>query len=268
MVVFYQPIVELPSRSIVRAEALCRFPETAGLKTPADYITYAEDQGLVRGLTDLVLAQSLGFWRRLGSHAPAQLAINLSPMNLLEVDLGERIFTALAKTGVEASRLVIEIDERILSAHDDVSRDNIRKLVDAGIHFSMDGFGPSLSPVIHLQLTTLPLSELKVDRDLILDLDNDAERRSKLRTIVDVAETCGLELAAKGVEDEATVAAVTRMGFNRMQGYHVAPPMGEPEFEAWLARQRPAVVVPVQRKVSKSYGWRSNIAGWFKPFST
>jgi EAL domain-containing protein (putative c-di-GMP-specific phosphodiesterase class I) len=261
MVVFYQPIVEVRSRSVVRAEALCRFPETAGLKTPTDYIVYAEEQGLVRGLTDLVLAHALGFWRRLGPAAPAQLAINLSPQNLLEVDLAERIFTALAKTGIEASRLWVEIDERILTAHDDLSRQNIQKLVDAGVHLSVDGFGPSLSPVIHLQLPTFPLSELKIDRAQLVD---DLERRAKLNTIVEVAETCGLELAAKGVEDEATVETVTRFGFARMQGYYIAPPMGEPEFEAWLAQQRPAVVAAPPRRVSKSDGWRGNLAAWFK----
>jgi EAL domain-containing protein (putative c-di-GMP-specific phosphodiesterase class I) len=230
--------VDLPARSLVRAEALCRFPASAGLKTPDDYIKYAEDQGLVQGLTDWVLAQALACWRKLGAAAPPQLAVNLSPKNLLEVDLAERIFTALAKAGIEASRLWVEIDERLLLAHDAVSRQNIKKLVDAGIHLSIDGYGPSLSPVSHLQLSAFPLSELKVDRSFLVGLEQDPERRAKLKTIVDVAADSGLELTAKGIEDESTVEWLTRFGFDRMQGYLVGAPMGEEDFQAWLGRER------------------------------
>lgn len=236
VVIFYQPIVDLPARTLVRAEALCRFPASAGLKTPDDYIKYAEDQGLVRGLTDWVLAQALGCWRKLGAAAPPQLAVNLSPMNLLEVDLAERIFTALAKAGIEASRLWIEIDERLLLAHDAVSRQNIKKLVDAGIHLSIDGFGPSLSAISHLQLPLFPLSELKIDRAYLIDLEEDPEHRAKLKTIADVAAESGLELAAKGIEDESSVEWLARFGFERMQGYLVGAPMGEEDFQAWIAR--------------------------------
>ena len=240
MIVFYQPIVELPGRELVRAEALCRFPPAAGLQTPDDYIRHAEKEGLVRGVTDWVMAQALGFWRRLGPAAPKQLAINISPKNLLEADLSERIFTALAKSGIEASRLWLEIDERLLLARDTVSQHNIKKLVDAGVHLGIDSFGPSLSAVSHLQLPTFPLSELKVDRSYFSDLNVVPERRAKLKTIADVAAECGLDLAAKGVEDEATVEWLLHFGYVRMQGYIVAAPMGEAEFQAWLARQRPS----------------------------
>jgi EAL domain-containing protein (putative c-di-GMP-specific phosphodiesterase class I) len=240
--VFYQPIVDLPARSLVRAEALCRFPASAGLKTPSDYVRYAEEQGLVQVLTDEVLAQALGFWRRLGSAAPPQLAVNLSPKNLLEFDFAERVFAALAKTGIEASRLWIDIDERLLTAHDTVSRQNIQKLVDARIHLSIDGFDPNLSPVTHLQLRALPLSELKIDRSLLVDLENDPERRAKLKAILDVAAESGLELSAKGIEDEAMVEWLTRFGFVRMQGYLVGAPLSENEFQAWLAQKRPSTV--------------------------
>jgi EAL domain-containing protein (putative c-di-GMP-specific phosphodiesterase class I) len=239
MLVFYQPIVDLASRTTVRAEALCRFPDTAGAaKAPDNFIQHAEQQGLVKGLTDWLLSTTLGFWRRLGPDAPAELAINLSPLNLQEVDLAERIFGALAKSGIESSRLWIEIDERLLTAHDEVSRQNVAKLVDAGIHLSVDGFGPSLSPVSHLQLNSFRLSELKIDRTLFLGLENDAEKRAKLKTIVDVAAESGLELAAKGIEDEATLDWLHRLGFTRMQGYLIAPPMSEDDFQAWLAREK------------------------------
>jgi EAL domain-containing protein (putative c-di-GMP-specific phosphodiesterase class I) len=237
MVVFYQPIVDLPSRTLVRAEALCRFPESPDLHTADDYIGYAEKHGLVKGVTDWVFAQAFSFWRKLGPAAPPQLAVNLSPQNLAEVDLAERIFTALAKAGIEASRLWIEVDERLLSAHDTVSRQNIHKLVDAGVHFSVDGYGPSLSPVSHLQLAATPISELKVDRALFADLETDPEKRKKLKTIVDVAAASGLELAAKGVESESIVDWLNRFGFARMQGYCIAPPLNEEEFTAWLERR-------------------------------
>jgi EAL domain-containing protein (putative c-di-GMP-specific phosphodiesterase class I) len=239
MLVFYQPIVDLASRTTVRAEALCRFPDTAGAgKAPDNFIQHAEQQGLVKGLTDWVLATTLGFWRRLGPAAPPELAINLSPLNLQEVDLAERVFGALAKSGIESSRLWIEIDERLLSAHDAVSRSNVHKLVDAGIHISVDGFGPSLSPVSHLQLSGLRLEELKIERTLFVGLENDAEKRAKLKTIADVAAESGLELAAKGIEDEAVLEWLHRLGFARMQGYLIAPPMSEADFTAWLARER------------------------------
>jgi EAL domain-containing protein (putative c-di-GMP-specific phosphodiesterase class I) len=238
MVVFYQPIVDIATRRTVRAEALCRFPVNPdGLRTPDDFISYAEEHGLVRGLTDWLLAQTLAYWKRLGPKAPVELAVNLSPKNLLEVDLAERIFAALAKAGIEASRLWIEIDERLLTAHDTVSRQNVQKLVDAGIHITVDGFGPSLSPVSHIQLSAYPVSELKVDRSMLTDLEIDPAQRARLKTICEVAAESRLQLAAKGIESEATVEWLTRHGFVRMQGYVIAAPMSEEDFSGWLARE-------------------------------
>ncbi|MBC5810156.1 MAG: EAL domain-containing protein [Candidatus Eremiobacteraeota bacterium] len=240
MVVFYQPILDLRSRTVVRGEALCRFPESPPeLKNPDDFITYAENHGLVKGLTEWLLATTLSYWKDLGELAPASLSLNFSPQNLLEVDLSDRVLASLERYGIAPSRLWLELDERLLKAHDAVSQANLKNLAAAGVHVAIDGFGPSLSPVSLMDVKSMPITELKLDRALVMGLADDPNARARMKAISDLARDAGAELAAKGIEDEAVVEWLVHYGMARVQGYYVAAPMSADDFRNWLAERRP-----------------------------
>jgi EAL domain-containing protein (putative c-di-GMP-specific phosphodiesterase class I) len=235
MLVNYQPIVDIETRKVVKAEALCRFPESPpGLDNPDDFIKYAERHGIIKGLTEWLLSTTLDFWQKLGPLAPDALAINLSVQNLLEVDLADRVLAALDQFKMDPSRFFLEIDERMLDLHDNTAHANINKLKAKGVGLAIDDFGPSLSPVSHLEISALGISELKLDRAMLVNLDDNAKNRASMKTIQEIAYDGSIDLAAKAIESEATVEWLTRFGFSRMQGYLIAPPMDPEAFTAWL----------------------------------
>lgn len=237
MLVSYQPIVDLGSRKLVRAEALCRFPDNReGLDTPDDFVKYAEQQGLIKDLTGLLLGTTLDFWKKLGPLAPEGLALNLSVQNLEEVDLAERILESLGQHQMQPGRLSLEFDERVVRGQRPGPRANLEKLSKAGVKITVDGFGPSLSSFSRLELETMPVNELKVDRAIVRDLDSDPNSRAAVKAIAELARDAHLELSASGIERESTVEWLARFGFTRIQGFLIAPAMDDAAFTAWLSR--------------------------------
>jgi len=237
MLVNYQPIVDLGSRKLVRAEALCRFPDNReGLDTPDDFVKYAEQQGLIKDLTGLLLGTTLDFWKKLGPLAPEGLALNLSVQNLEEVDLADRILESLGQHQMQPERLSLEFDERVVRGQRPVPQANLEKLSKAGVKITVDGFGPSLSSFSRLELETMPVNELKVDRAIVRDLDSDPNSRAAVKAIAELARDAHLVLSASGIERESTVEWLARFGFTRIQGFLIAPAMDETAFTAWLSR--------------------------------
>jgi EAL domain-containing protein (putative c-di-GMP-specific phosphodiesterase class I) len=240
MLVNYQPIVDLGSRKVVRAEALCRFADNReGLGTPDEFIKYAEEHGLIKDLTDFLLEKTLEFWQKLGPLGPEGLALNLSVQNLEEGDLADRVLESLRKHQVRPERLSLEFDERVVRINDLGQTANLERLSKAGVKITVDGFGPSLSTFSRLELETMPVNELKVDRAMIQDLDTDPKTRAAVKAIAELAHEVHLELAASGIESESTVEWLGRFGFTRIQGFLIAPAMDEAAFSAWLSRSGP-----------------------------
>ena len=238
MLVNYQPIVDIRTRQVVKAEAFCRFPESPpGLNSPDGFISYAEEHGLIKGLTSWLFDTTFSYWAGLGSAAPPQLALNLSVENLLEVDLSDQVVRALARHGLDPKQLWFELDERVLDVHDKTSHETMEQLTKAGIRLAVDGFGQSVSPVSHLEIGALPVKELKIDPALVGDMDENTSHRSMLKAVADIARDLDLELAAKGVEREDLFDWLSRAGAVRVQGFAVAAPMDGEAFAAWLARR-------------------------------
>jgi EAL domain-containing protein (putative c-di-GMP-specific phosphodiesterase class I) len=236
MLVNYQPIVSLRTRRVVRAEALCRFPQSPpGLDAPRGFIPHAEKQGLINGLTSWLFETTCAFWRELGPTAP-ELALNLSVHNLLEVDLADRLRACLRKNRLEAGRLWLEFDERVIDLHDAASHDMLGQLKALGVRLSIDGFGPTLSSVSHLQIAALPISELKIHPGMVADIDRDPALRARLRAVGEIAAHLHLDLAAKGIERAETADWLARHGFVRAQGFAFGPPVEAEAFAKMFRR--------------------------------
>jgi EAL domain-containing protein (putative c-di-GMP-specific phosphodiesterase class I) len=232
----YQPIVDIRSRKVVKAEALCRFPDSPpGLDTPDGFIPYAEKNGLMKGLTSWLFSTAFEYWARLGPMAP-ELTLNLSVQNLAEVDLAERMLETARANGLKPTRLWVELGERLFDVHDAASHANLARMAQAGVRIAVDGLGPGLSPVTHLQLADVPVRELKLDRHVTSEIDTDAAQRAKVAGIGEIAKHLSLDLAAKGVERMSIIDQLARAGFVRIQGMAIAPPMDGDAFASYLQR--------------------------------
>jgi EAL domain-containing protein (putative c-di-GMP-specific phosphodiesterase class I) len=242
MLVHYQPVVSLRTRRVVRAEALCRFPDSPpGLDTPGGFIPHAEQQGLIAGLTSWLFETTFAFWRELGASAP-ELALNLSVFNLQEYDLAERLDASLHRHGLDPARLWLEFDERLIELHAGGSHDVLRQLRALGVRVSIDGFGPSLSPVSHLQIAGLPVSELKVPASFVVDIERDPALRVRLNSIQELAAHLRLDLAVKGIERLESANVLVKNGFVRAQGFAFGAPL---EAEAFARSLRPPALSAV-----------------------
>ncbi|MFY9779314.1 MAG: EAL domain-containing protein [Candidatus Baltobacteraceae bacterium] len=236
MLILYQPIVDIRSRDVVKVEALCRLGTPANPQNPAEFIPYAEENGLIRGLTDRVLQHALDDWKTLGRLAPPGLSLNLSLKNLEEPDLPERVAAALKRAGFTPSLLWFEIGEDVQS-WDDSMLEPMKRLAALGVRFSIDNFGPGLSQVSFSELQRLPgVSELKIDARYVRDMDLDAAHRTRVSSVLQLARGLGMRVVAKGVERAEAARLLEKMGCSFAQGYYYGEPCEPAQLRELIAR--------------------------------
>jgi diguanylate cyclase (GGDEF)-like protein len=236
IVLHYQPKMALPETRFIGVEALARWEHpTRGLLGPGEFIPAAESTGLIVPLTLAVVEQAVSQvaeWRAAGREFT--VAVNLSPRCLVEPRLTEQILCVLARHGVPARFLELEITENTLAHDPDRALATLSSLHSAGIQISIDDFGTGYSSMSYLK--RLPVSELKVDRTFIAGMLDQADDRTLVRSLVDLGHNLGLTVVAEGVEDEATLIALAELGCDVVQGFHLGHPMPVDVFESWLAK--------------------------------
>ncbi|MEY8015162.1 diguanylate cyclase domain-containing protein [Mycobacterium servetii] len=234
----YQPKVNLDG-SVHSVEALLRWHHPdRGLLLPAEFVPAAERAGLMRKIADrtlnLVLEQ-MRSWR--GQGLTLTVAVNMSTINLLDLDLVGTIERLLNTYDVPAGALIIEITESTLI--DSVrSRHNVASLQRLGIHISLDDYGTGWSSLARLQ--DVSVDELKLDRVFVARLAHDPRSVAIVRSTVALAENLGADLVAEGVEDEITLDALRRYGCTITQGFVHSPPLPADELPQWIADHAPA----------------------------
>ena len=241
--VFYQPKVVLGDGAVVGMEALVRWqhPEL-GMLSPDDFVPLAEQTGLVRPLTAVVLRVALRQcreWLDAGRHM--SVAVNLSARGLDDAMLPVLVDELLAAAGVPPSALTLEITET--SVMSDVARTLplLQRLADLGVALSVDDFGTGYSSLAYLR--RLPVTEVKIDKSFVQDMGTDAGDAAIVETIVGLARHLGLRVVAEGVEDELSRERLVNMGCDLAQGYLISRPMPADRLDAWLAGTK-AVALP------------------------
>ena len=222
----YQPIVSLAEGGVPAFEALVRWQHpTRGLVSPAEFIPLAEETGLIVELGRWILESVC---ERLQSR-PEQLAgqvtvaVNLSPRQLGDPELAAWLAALLARTGVAAARLKLEITEGAVMEHPERMIGLLRQLRDLGFKLAMDDFGTGYSSLSYVH--DLPIHTLKIDRSFVSRLTCDRKSLEIVRTIMALAERLGLEVVAEGVETEAQVTLLQELGCTLMQGYYYSKPL-------------------------------------------
>ncbi|GAA0914140.1 cyclic Di-GMP phosphodiesterase RmdB [Streptomyces thermoalcalitolerans] len=245
----YQPKVRFDGQ-VAGLEALVRWVHPERGKVPPDeFIAIAESSGLMPHLTDYVLETALeqvARWRARGLNVP--VAVNVSPRDVHVPGFAGSVAARLARHGVPAGALQLEITEHVLLEDPQRAADTLHALTGHGVRMSLDDFGTGYSSLVHLR--RLPVSELKIDRSFVARLALDAEDAEIVRCTVDLAHSLGLLVVAEGVEDDETWERLRDLGCDAVQGWLVAAAMPAEETTAWLrAREsrgwvRPAAALP------------------------
>ncbi|MFD4346073.1 cyclic Di-GMP phosphodiesterase RmdB [Streptomyces coelicoflavus] len=229
----YQPKVRFDGQ-VAGLEALVRWVHPERGKVPPDeFIAIAESSGLMPHLTEYVLETALAqvaHWRAQGLFVP--VAVNVSPRDVHTPGFAGSVAARLARHGVPAGALQLEITEHVLLEDPQRAADTLNALTGHGVKMSLDDFGTGYSSLVHLR--RLPVSELKIDRSFVARLAIDNEDAEIVRCTVDLAHSLGLLVVAEGVEDDETWERLRDLGCDAVQGWLVAAAMPPEETTAWL----------------------------------
>ncbi|WP_338320632.1 GGDEF domain-containing phosphodiesterase, partial [Streptomyces lonarensis] len=237
----YQPKVRFDG-SVAGLEALVRWdhPER-GRVAPDEFIAVAESSGLMPRLTDYVLETALAQvarWRTDGIAVP--VAVNVSPRDVHTPGFAGAVAARLARHGVPAGALQLEITEHVLLDDPQQAADTLAGLTGHGVRMSLDDFGTGYSSLVHLR--RLPVSELKIDRAFVARLAEDGEDAEIVRCTVELAHSLGLAVVAEGVEDGETWNRLRDLGCDAVQGWLLAPAMPASRTTRWLRDHHPPTV--------------------------
>ncbi|PMS34536.1 PAS domain S-box-containing protein/diguanylate cyclase (GGDEF)-like protein [Trinickia symbiotica] len=233
----YQAQVGAGNR-VTGAEALVRWqhPER-GIVAPAEFITLAEESGLVLPLGYKVLEDAcarLARWSGEPELAHLTLAVNVSAQQFRQPGFVGDVLSIIGRTGADPNRLKLELTESVVVDNVQDIIDKMAALKAVGVSFSLDDFGIGYSSLSYLK--QLPLDELKIDRSFVRDILIDPNDAVIARTIVALAQSLGLDVIAEGVENEAQRDFLERAGCHAWQGYFFCRPVPVAEFEAFASR--------------------------------
>ncbi|MDI9898429.1 EAL domain-containing protein [Rhodococcus sp. IEGM 1409] len=230
----YQPQVSAATGAVVGFEALLRWNHpTSGLVSPGDFISVAEETGLIVPIGAGVLraaCTAATTWPE-----DIRVSVNVSQVQLRSSRYVESVRRTLNEVNLDPSRLEIEVTESLVI--DDADRDVLVQLSALGIAIAMDDFGTGFSSVA--SLARLPLDRLKIDRAFVapLDADPSSSRFAVLRAVIAIAKSLGLDTVAEGVETERQRAIVTECGCDVIQGYLEGMPIRAAEIPDYLTRR-------------------------------
>jgi EAL domain-containing protein (putative c-di-GMP-specific phosphodiesterase class I)/CheY-like chemotaxis protein len=222
----YQPQVELASDIVIGFEALVRWehPEF-GMVSPAHFIPLAEQNGTILRIGEWVLREAcrqFAAWHARGFPA-GRVAVNVSAVQMQEGDIPGLVRSALAESGLEPSRLQLEVTESAVLHDMARAKAVLREVRDLGVSVAIDDFGTGHSSLAYLQ--QLKFDELKVDRSFVQGMEYHADRIAIVELILNLAEKLGFLVTAEGIENAATRDLLTSRRCQLGQGYYFARPM-------------------------------------------
>ncbi|WP_425253078.1 EAL domain-containing protein [Janthinobacterium sp. NFX145] len=245
MQLYYQPIVELHSGKLAKAEALLRWQHPQrGVVCPPDFLALAESSGLIVEIGDWVLhtaAAQLLRWRAQGQAIGLpglQLCLNQSPLELQrEVEAPGTWLRQLMALDVPASAIVLDMREDVLLPNGNSMAPRLQHLREAGLQIALDDFGSGHASLTQLQ--QCGIDYLKLDGMLVRKLADGSSELVLCEAIVTMAHKLGLQVIAEGVETQAQRALLLEIGCDFAQGELFAPPLSIEAFDALLHAQRP-----------------------------
>ncbi|MBL1198614.1 MAG: EAL domain-containing protein [Nostoc sp. GBBB01] len=235
--VYYQPIVSLTSGLILGFEALLRWehPER-GLLTPADFISIAEETGLIFSIGKWVLQEACSQMQAWRASHPANLlkkiSVNLSLQQFSQPDLIEQIEQILESTGLNADSLVLDITESVIVENGDRVIAVLYQLREMGIQLSIDDFGTGYSSLGRLY--NFPISLLKIDRSFISSINTSSRDLEIIEILVTLAHKLCVDVLAEGIETKEQLALLRKVNCEYGQGHFFSVPLNSSAAEALI----------------------------------
>ncbi len=237
--VYWQPQVDIHGATI-GAEALLRWEHPVrGLVMPNEFISIAEEIGIITTLGDFVIEEACSLLANLSQNMPEvgslHLSINVSPQQFDQADFSNRIAKVLDETGANPPQLTLELTESMLAANLDQVMKRMVDLKRLGVRLSIDDFGTGYSSLAYLK--RLPLDDIKIDRSFVCDIVKDPETVSIVEAILTMATKLGLCVVAEGVESQREYDFLRKRGCHYFQGYMFGEPISEPHLLEFLQDQ-------------------------------
>src|ERR1700730_18661723 len=238
---YYQPVINLASNAISGFEALIRWNHPQkGLVAPAAFIPLAEEIGFIVPMGEWVIRQACAT----AAQWPGDLhvAVNISAVQFRNPGLMQVIVGALAASGLQPTRLEIEITETVLLQNKETTLAVLHQLRSLGIRIAMDDFRTGYSSLTYLQ--SFPFDKIKIDRSFVKDITENTGSLNIVRAVAALANGMGMTTTAEGVETREQLDSITSEGCTEMQGFLFSKPLPAPEIERLFLSGHAARNVP------------------------
>jgi EAL domain-containing protein (putative c-di-GMP-specific phosphodiesterase class I) len=233
---YYQPIIDLHSGQVLKAEALLRWQHpTRGMIPPDQFIPLAEETGLIVDIGNWVFYEAARQAKRLQSlhHAGFQISINKSPVQFHNETNGHQAWIEfLLMNGLPRQSIVVEITEGLLMHTDESISAQLLGFRDAGVQVALDDFGTGYSSLSYLK--KFDIDYLKIDRIFVHNLSRNSSDMALCEAIIIMAHKLDIKVVAEGIETEEQRELLQQIGCDFGQGYLFSPPLPAPAFEAYL----------------------------------
>ena len=229
---YFQPLYSLQEEKLKAFEALIRWPHPErGMISPVDFIPLAEETGLIIPIGEWVIREAC---RQAASwEGELSVAVNISPKQFLSQNLAATVLSALASSGLPASRLELEITESIFIANIERTLESLHSLRALGVRIALDDFGTGYSSLSYLR--SFPFDKLKIDQSFVRDLAAGGNANAVIRAITTLADALGMETLAEGVEDAAQCEILRQEGCRQIQGYLLSKPIDARAVHGFIA---------------------------------
>ncbi len=263
-VVHYQPEIELHSGDVVGVEALVRWQHPVrGLLLPDEFISSAEESSLIVAIDRLVLGTACARaneWIDTRNGRPLHLGVNLSPRFLRQAQAFEEVQEVLAESGLDPTRLQLEITERTALADDERTLHTLERLRGIGIGVAVDDFGTGYSSFAYLK--RFPIDVLKLDKTFVDAIDHPGPDHAIVQAVISMGHALGIRIVAEGVERPEQAARLRELGCDGAQGFLFAPAVPVAELDELLhAGIHPGGGVPTPATAGRRAGRSGATAG-------
>ncbi|MGN0152722.1 MAG: putative bifunctional diguanylate cyclase/phosphodiesterase [Wujia sp.] len=238
LMVYYQPIFSVSKGAYNSAEALVRLhDETLGWISPEIFIPIAEKNGLIIEMGEMILKKVCRFIHdfKLSETTVEYIEVNISPVQLMQLNFADRVKQIMEEYDVRPEQINIEITETATMSSASIVNENIGKLVDYGISFSLDDYGSGYANIDYIN--KMPFKIIKLDKFIIWDAFKNSKAGITLEYTIGMLNALQLYIVAEGVETEEMQEHLTRIGCHYMQGWYYSKAVADTEFMKLIASQ-------------------------------
>lgn len=242
MQLYYQPKVSLATSLVTGLEALIRWKHPKhGFIYPDEFIPLAERSGLIKPLSMWVLRQAPKQWNEWHKEGiDVAIAVNLSVRDLFDIQLPDKLGKILEEHKMPSERLVLEITESAMMEDPDQTKSILMTLSQMGIKLAIDDFGTGYSSLAYLK--NLPVDEIKIDKSFVMNMHNDADDVTIVKSTINLGHTLGLSVVAEGVENPTILEMLRDLKCDYAQGYYMSRPQPVKDITEWLLKSKWSLV--------------------------